>query len=254
MNTQPALNKIKNNPFYDFLLRIKSFIIRKIFLILPQKFKMLMAKKIERFNSNNIEEIMNFTFNTLGETIRPEQIKNEFRELLNLINHIELNNILEIGTANGGSLFSFCKLASNDATIISIDLPHGMFGGGYPDWKTPIYNFFKSGKQKLFLLREDSHSVVTSNKVETILNGKKLDFLFLDGDHTYEGIKKDFNMYSALVKKGGIIAFHDIAPNGIEERVGGVPEFWNEIKFSYNYKEFVNNQNQTGYGIGCLFI
>jgi len=42
------------------------------------------------------------------------------------------------------------------------------------------------------------------------LNGEPLDFLFIDGDHTYEGVKRDFEMYSPLVRNGGIIAFHDI--------------------------------------------
>ena len=253
MNKKTGFSK-QNNDFYVFLHKVKSFLIRKIFLMLPQAFKMLIAKKINYFKSNNIDEVINFTFNTLGETIRPEQIKEEFRELLKLITNNELNTILEIGTANGGSLFSFCKLASVDATIISIDLPQGMFGGGYPDWKIPIYNLFKSENQDLFLLREDSHSIQTYDKILKILNGKKLSFLFLDGDHTYDGTKNDFNMYSNLVKKGGIIAFHDIAPNGIEERVGGVPIFWNEIKLLYNYKEFINDHKQTGYGIGCLFV
>jgi hypothetical protein len=48
--------------------------------------------------------------------------------------------------------------------------------------------------------------------------------LFIDGDHTYEGVRRDFEMYSPLVRKGGIIAFHDIYP-GPEESVGGVPKF-----------------------------
>jgi hypothetical protein len=40
--------------------------------------------------------------------------------------------------------------------------------------------------------------------------------------------KKDFEMHSPLVRKGKIIAFHDIVP-GPSEHVGGVPEFWKEI-------------------------
>jgi predicted O-methyltransferase YrrM len=44
----------------------------------------------------------------------------------------------------------------------------------------------------------------------TLLKGSEGDFLFIDGDHTYQGVKQDFQMYSPLVKKGGIVAFHDI--------------------------------------------
>jgi predicted O-methyltransferase YrrM len=41
---------------------------------------------------------------------------------------------------------------------------------------------------------------------------KRLDFLFIDGDHTYEGVKQDFEMYTPLVRKGGLVAMHDIVP------------------------------------------
>jgi predicted O-methyltransferase YrrM len=42
-------------------------------------------------------------------------------------------------------------------------------------------------------------------------------------DHA-KGVKMDFEKYSPLVKKGGIIAFHDIIP-GSYEYVGGVLSF-----------------------------
>ena len=56
-----------------------------------------------------------------------------------------------------------------------------------------------------------------------------IDFLFIDGDHTYEGVKSDFEMYSPLVRSGGLIALHDIVP-GPEGCVGGVPKYWSELK------------------------
>lgn len=79
----------------------------------------------------------------------------------------------------------------------------------------------------------------------------KLDFLFIDGDHTYEGVKTDFEMYHKLVSKNGIIAFHDIV-SGPQENVGGVSKFWNEIKNNFKHIELVKNWKQGGYGIGVL--
>ena len=40
---------------------------------------------------------------------------------------------------------------------------------------------------------------------------KPICLLFIDGDHSYEGVKKDFEMWSPFVVKGGLIAFHDVA-------------------------------------------
>jgi len=92
------------------------------------------------------------------------------------------------------------------------------------------------------------------------LRDNKVDFLFIDADHSYEGVKKDFEMYSPLVRKGGIIAFHDIIPDyytryGIKtsSSAGEVYKFWNEIKGKYEHLEIIKDRNQDGYGIGVLF-
>lgn len=42
-----------------------------------------------------------------------------------------------------------------------------------------------------------------------ILQDIKIDFLFIDGDHSYEGVKKDFELYSKLLTEHGVIVIHD---------------------------------------------
>lgn len=42
-----------------------------------------------------------------------------------------------------------------------------------------------------------------------ILQDIKIDFLFIDGDHSYEGVKKDFELYSQIMNDKGIIVIHD---------------------------------------------
>jgi hypothetical protein len=37
----------------------------------------------------------------------------------------------------------------------------------------------------------------------------KIDFLFIDGDHSYEGVKLDFELYSKLLNENGVIVIHD---------------------------------------------
>jgi predicted O-methyltransferase YrrM len=160
--------------------------------------------------------------------------------------------VLEIGTARGGTLFLFTRVAGPEAKLISIDLPGGPFGGGYPRWKVPLYKSFARGRQKIYLLRKDSYDPRTLEEVERILGGEKVDFLFIDGDHTYEGVKRDFEIYSPLVRKGGIVAFHDIVP-GHPKHVGGVPRFWNEIKMRYRYIEIVEDWRQSSCGIGMIY-
>jgi len=72
----------------------------------------------------------------------------------------------------------------------------------------------------------------------------KLDFFFIDEDHTYDRVKQDFEMYSKLVRPGGIIGFHDIFP-GPPETVGGVPRFWDEVKSDLDHIEVIAETCRT---------
>lgn len=250
-----SIQVIKEEGFKVFLFKVFNFL---LYTVAPQYlffiFKKFVIKKIKDFNSTDPEKVFDFSYYFFWRAIRSIQIKEEFLELLRVFKERNPKYILEIGTANGGTLFCFSKLAPDDATIISIDLPGGKFGGGYPDWKIPIYRSFAKDGQKFHLIREDSHASATSEKVKRILSGRQIDFLFIDGDHSYGGIKEDFEVYKNFVKKGGVIVFHDVAPNGKEELVGGVPRFWREIKSNYQYNEFVSDISRDGYGIGILFL
>jgi predicted O-methyltransferase YrrM len=194
-----------------------------------------------------------FSFQAFGVSIKPTQVKYEIAKLLEIMADLKPRVVLEIGTAGGGTLFLFTRAADPNAKIISIDLPGGPFGGGYPKWRTTLYKSFARGGQKIYLLRRNSHDPRTLYEVERILGGERVDFLFMDGDHTYLGVKRDFEMYSPLVREGGIITFHDIVP-GPPENMGGVPEFWNKIKTRYRHLEIVRDWNQGGFGIGIIYM
>lgn len=197
----------------------------------------------------NPYKLFDFVQTKKRKVITIHQKKHEIAKLLEMINKEKLKYMLEIGTCGGGSLLLFMKSANKDTSIISMDLPCGNFGGGYPKWKGSLYKTFTSKNQKLHLLRENSHKKEALMKVKKILNGEKLDFLFIDADHSYEGIKMDFEQYSPLVKKEGIIALHDIVPHGSTD----VNKFWNEIKEKYKYEEFIEDSNQFAHGIGIIF-
>jgi predicted O-methyltransferase YrrM len=101
------------------------------------------------------------------------------------------------------------------------------------------------------LLRKDSHQPETLSGIHEILQGHKLDFLFIDGDHSYEGVRKDFEMYSPLVRGSGLVAFHDITPCPPPKEVF---KFWNEVKGSYVHKEFIHHTGKGSKGIGALWV
>lgn len=75
-------------------------------------------------------------------------------------------------------------------------------------------------------------------------------FLSIDGDHTYEGVKQDFKMYSGLVER--VIALNDIVHHPCVPDCQ-VDRFWEEIKRKYKNKEIISSKNQNWAGIGIVF-
>lgn len=200
-----------------------------------------------------IDAVLDFLWSADADLIRPEQVRGELESLLKLVfGGQPPRTIMEIGTHNGGTLCAFAALAADDATIISLDLPGGAFGGGYMPWKIPLYKSFAKPGQAMHLLRDDSHSPLTLERVRSILNGQKLDFLLIDGDHTFEGVKQDHVMYGPLVKPGGVIAFHDIARD-LPQIGTAVGRYWQTVKASQPHQEFrVKDPVLGDVGIGVI--
>jgi len=199
---------------------------------------------------NNPDKAFRFAFEKCKGLIEPAQVQTEISQILEILKKEKPKYVMEIGTGNGGNLLLFSRTASDDAKIISLDLRGGGFGGGYAFWRIPLYKSFALRNQKIHLVNGDSHKKETLEKIKKILNGKKLDFLFIDGDHTYEGAKKDFEMYKEIVKEKGTIALHDIAKSKVKQ--SNVDKLWKEIKQKYNGIEFIEDKDQGWGGIGVI--
>jgi len=211
----------------------------------------LLGKRLKSLPvSQSGAELLDFLFSRKGSLIEPWQFFDEIEALTTEIEKIKPKYALEIGTANGGTLFLLCRLSVPKARIMSVDLPEGKFGGGYPEWKTSLYKNFALSGQQLQLKRADSHQQTSLNEVKSFFGDNQLDYLFIDGDHTYEGVKQDYMMYSPLVRQGGLIVFHDIV-----KHTGSscqVDKFWHEVKMGKSHKEFVNDWDQGKFGIGII--
>lgn len=179
------------------------------------------------------------------------QKKAEILALLQRLAPLRPRRVLEIGTAAGGTLLLFSRVAAPDALLVSIDLPEGHFGGGYNLFRTRLYRSFARREQRIALMRADSHRQATRRRLATVLRGELLDFLFLDGDHSAAGVRQDFEDYAPFVRSGGLIALHDIRP---DERhwSGDVNRFWPKLAARFEGEELVDDSGLSGYGIGLL--
>jgi predicted O-methyltransferase YrrM len=180
----------------------------------------------------------------------------EFAPLLTLLARRRPTVVVEIGTYRGGSFYAFCKVADPHAMLLSIDLPGGLFGGGYSGEELHTIRGYGLRTQSLHFLASDSHEESTRDELANRLGGRPIEFLMIDGDHRYDGVRRDFELYSPLVGPGGLIALHDILPHP-REPLCQVDVLWDEVKRQHRHLELVDPGEDWGAGqwggIGVLF-
>lgn len=176
------------------------------------------------------------------------------REIFRLyVRVIELapSNVVEIGTARGGTLYLWTQASADDAMIVSIDLPGGPFGGGYRACREPFYHAFARAGQHLTLIRDDAGKLAVRDRAAE--NGA-VDFLFIDADHSLSGIRRNVSLYGPLVRPGGLIALHDILPNPRWPEIE-IWRLWQHLRELGNAEEIVDSRDgDRPLGIGLITV
>lgn len=180
-----------------------------------------------------------------------QQIRAEILALTNFVAGLNPRHVMEIGSASGASFYLWSMLAAADGKKISVDLPGGVYGGEVnadAEVRARRDQMMQGFAPGVHLVAGDSHTQEIYNQVQSILGDEKVDFLFIDGDHTYEGVRTDYLMYRDFVRSQGYIAFHDINDSEFHRanRVG-VGRLWQELE---GVKlEFNEHQDWAGIGV-----
>ena len=178
--------------------------------------------------------------------VRSLQIFSEIMALAREVEALQPKVILEIGTARGGTALIWAHLAQK--RLITCDL---LDKRGFADL---VRAFPPPGSAcEVSVLIGDSHAPDFAETVRRTLDGDPVDFLFIDGDHSEQGVAQDFEMYGPLVRPGGLVAFHDIVENQ-PLPTNQVQHFWKRLREDADIKEFVNDPDQCGFGIGVLRV
>lgn len=174
----------------------------------------------------------------------------ELRWLVSQMMRVKPQIVVEIGTFKGGTFWCWCQVAADDALLVAVDMPAEADGAYGP--KVIDVHMHARDQQDIYMLRADSHHPMTLMHLEKILDGDQVDFLFIDGDHSYEGVKEDFAMYAPLVREGGAIAFHDILPHNRYKHCH-VDEFWKELGATYETRRWADMSDPDWGGIGLIY-
>lgn len=153
--------------------------------------------------------------------------------------------IVELGTHWGASYFAMCQAVgayAQGAQCFGIDTWAGDdHAGTYDD------SVYRSVAE--FNVRYAEFSTLlrsTFDRALTHFENGSIDLLHIDGLHTYDAVRHDFETWLPKMSSSGVVLFHDTNEHG---RDFGVWQLWDELKAKYATIEFMHS-----YGLGVLFL
>ncbi|WP_017713119.1 class I SAM-dependent methyltransferase [Prochlorothrix hollandica] len=156
------------------------------------------------------------------------------------LKHLAKNasKVLEIGVFEGHSTKLLAESMSSSGILYAIDpFFAGRLGISYGELisRSQISKACQQNKGvRVKILKDLSHIVAQKNT-----DLCDLDLIFIDGDHSLEGITRDWQDWSERVKKGGVIALHDTkvpAYNPNVANLGSFQYFESHIKHDQGYE------------------
>jgi predicted O-methyltransferase YrrM len=188
----------------------------------------------------------------VGELAASQKL-DELEPFLDRVAALAPRAVCEIGTSAGGTLYLLTRVAADDAVLVSVDVD-------LPAHVAAARSRLARGRQRVVSVQGDSHSAATRERVEAALAGRPLDVLFIDGDHSYDGVRRDWELYAPLVRPGGLIGLHDVHEDYATSRgtptaavSGDVPRFWRELREGRPTEELLADPEQDGFGIGVVY-
>ena len=162
-----------------------------------------------------------------------------------LIRELKPAIFVELGVHNGFSYFVGCQAISEcklETKAFAVDHWLGDQQAGYFD--ESVFEFVKKLNSKYSRFSTLIRKSFADAQVDFL--DSSIDILHIDGYHTYDSVKRDFESWLPKMHKDGVILLHDIH---VRRNTFGVFKFWAEIEPKYNTVEFVGS-----HGLGVVFF
>ena len=195
---------------------------------------------------------MNRFYHDPDAPVQPDQFAVEFAALLTIFDQCKPRSILEIGVREGGTLYQWIKHAQPGAQIVAIDLPGVSWGRSGTEQPEAWQAWAAERGVCLTVILADSHDPETIWKACKFM---PFDFIFIDGDHSFNGVAADFLSYAPMVGPGGgVIALHDICPDSADKMIEGW-KLWRILRgAAYRTAELLSEYEQDSRGIGVVYV
>lgn len=164
-----------------------------------------------------------------------------------IIKEVSPRVFVELGTHTANSYFSFCQAVSEfylPTKCFAVDTWQGDdHSGSYDDTVFDQVNIWNRERYAAFscLLR------MTFDDAQPHFADGSIDLLHIDGFHTYEAVRHDFETWLPKLAPGAVVLFHD---TNVRERGFGVWKLWSELQERYpSNLEFLHS-----HGLGVLQV
>ncbi|UZF91299.1 class I SAM-dependent methyltransferase [Bosea sp. NBC_00550] len=198
----------------------------------------------EKLSMNLLIDCMSTTFLRI-DVMRFSAWSRLIPVLFALFSILRPRRYVELGVHNGMSFFAACQVAEHlniHTQCVAVD---SWVGDEHASFHTSdVFDTFRATIAKRYPQQYYVQGFF-SDALKSF-DSKSVDLLHIDGYHTYEAVKDDFETWLPKMSGSGVIIFHDI---NVHERGFGVWRFWSELKEKYPAFSFFHS-----HGLGILYV